>query len=72
MFSKCRLFTGFLLVIGAGVVLAATVQRSETNNGNLLMEDVPTIPTEIVDSLNSFQNVRSAGFSDWAAGGSGM
>ena len=60
------------MVIGTGVVLADTVQRSETNNGNLLMEDVPAIPAEIVDSLNRFQNVRSAGFSDWAAGGSGI
>ncbi len=72
MFSKSRYLTGFLLVIGTGVVLADTVQRSETNNGNLLMEDVPAIPAEIVDSLNRFQNVRSAGFSDWAAGGSGI
>ena len=72
MFSKSRFLTGFLLVIGTGVVLADTVQRSETNNGNLLMEDVPAIPAETVDSLNRFQNVRSAGFSDWAAGGSGI
>jgi len=72
MFSKNRLIAGLLFGIGASAVLAETIQRSEANNGNLLMEDVPPIPAEIVESLNRFQNVRSAGFSDWTEGSSGI
>jgi len=36
-----------------------------TNNGNLVMEDIPGIPAEIVDSLNRYQNARSASFRQW-------
>ena len=72
MFNKSKLLAGVLLSLGAGVVLADTVQRSEANNGNLLMEDVPPIPAEIVESLNRFQNVRSAGFSDWTKDSTGV
>jgi Tol biopolymer transport system component len=36
------------------------------------MEDVPAIPEEIVDSLNRFQNVRSADFAVWQEDGSGL
>jgi dipeptidyl aminopeptidase/acylaminoacyl peptidase len=72
MFSKSRLIAGFVFSIGASIVLADTVQRSETNNGNLVMEDVPPIPAEIVSGLNRFQNTRSAGFSDWTEDGSGI
>ena len=32
------------------------------NNGNLILEDVPTIPQSIKDDLKRFQNVRSASF----------
>ncbi len=39
------------------------------NNGNLVMEDVPEIPADIVDSLNRYLNVRSASFREWAADG---
>ena len=72
MFSRSRIIAGFVFSVGASVVLADTVQRSETNNGNLLMEDVPPIPAEIVSGLNRFQNVRSAGFSDWTEDGTGI
>lgn len=51
---------------------AEDVSRTEANNGNLIMEDVPAIPEEIVDSLNRFQNVRSASFAAWQEDGSGL
>lgn len=63
---------GLLTLVLASSVLAADVKRSVANNGNLIMEDVPPIPQEIVDGLNRFQNVRSANFSDWTADGKGM
>ena len=32
------------------------------NNGNLILEDIPSIPQSIKDDLAKFQNVRSASF----------
>ncbi len=60
------------LLVFAGLAGAEDVSRTEANNGNLLMEDVPAIPEEIVDSLNRFQNVRSADFAAWQENGSGL
>ena len=47
----------------------AEVERRVANNGNLVMEDVPDIPADIVSGLNRFQNVRSASFLDFSADG---
>jgi dipeptidyl aminopeptidase/acylaminoacyl peptidase len=58
-----------LLAVGA---YAAGVTRTEANNGNLVMEDVPPIPAEIVDELNRYQNVRGANFAGWQQDGSGV
>src|SRR5690606_8616544 len=56
--------------IALSLVLAgfagAEPERTEANDGNLLMEDVPAIPASIVEDLNRYQNVRSARFLDWA------
>ncbi len=60
------------IVLLAGPAGAEDIARTEANNGNLLMEDVPAIPEEIVDSLNRFQNVRSADFAAWQENGSGL
>jgi dipeptidyl aminopeptidase/acylaminoacyl peptidase len=65
-------------VIGAAILVATvasaavSVHRSEANNGNLIMEDIPAIPESIVNDLNRFQNVRSASFRDWAENGQGI
>ncbi|MDH3337780.1 MAG: S9 family peptidase [Gammaproteobacteria bacterium] len=68
--------TTILVVLSAfsagGIAGAQEVSRTVVNNGNLLMEDVPAISEEIVDSLNRFQNVRSAGFAAWQKDGSGL
>ena len=32
------------------------------NNGNLILEDIPTIPQTIKDDLKRYQNVRSGSF----------
>lgn len=61
----------FLAVLIAPQAVA-DVERVTANNGNLVMEDVPAIPARIVDSLNRFQNVRSANFRDWAEDGKGL
>ena len=61
-----------VLLLVAGTVCAQTVSRSEANNGQLIMEDVPAIPQEVVDSLNRFQNLRSARFMAWQEDSSGL
>jgi dipeptidyl aminopeptidase/acylaminoacyl peptidase len=50
----------------------ADIERRLANNGNLVMEDVPDIPADIVDDLNRYQNVRSASFQAFAADGKGV
>jgi dipeptidyl aminopeptidase/acylaminoacyl peptidase len=50
----------------------AEVTTSETNNGNLVMQDIPEIPASIVSGLNRYQNVRSAGFLEWTEDGNGI
>ena len=46
------LFFAIAWMLVAGMACAQTVSRSEANNGQLIMEDVPAIPQEVVDSLN--------------------
>ncbi|MEX0708916.1 MAG: alpha/beta fold hydrolase [Woeseia sp.] len=56
----------------AALILGSTalaVEQRVVNNGNLVMEDIPAIPERIVDDLNRYQNVRSAGFLDWSEDG---
>ena len=54
-----------------GLLFAEPVVRT-TNNGNLVMEDIPEIPAEIVADLNRYQNTRSASFRDWTEDGNGI
>ena len=61
-----------LLLLCASVAFAADVSRSTANNGNLIMEDVPAIPADIVAGLNRYQNVRSASFRGWVNDGPGI
>ena len=63
------MFMALLLVSGA---LQADVLRSEANNGQLQMEDIPPIPEWIVADLNRYQNVRSAAFRGWDESGEGV
>jgi len=58
----------FLFVLPA----VADAERRAANNGNLVMEDVPEIPVDIVDSLNRYQNVRSASFQTWSGDGKSL
>ena len=63
---------GGLALLAMGSAVAADVVRSEANNGNLVMEDVPPIPQSVVEDLNRYQNVRSAGFVAWDEAGEGV
>ncbi len=55
-----------LMVLFSSASLADVVTRT-ANNGNLVMEDVPEIPQQIVEELNRYQNVRSAPFRGFTA-----
>lgn len=61
-----------LVLLAISSLAIADVIRTETNNGNLVMEDVPEIPRSVVADLNRYQNVRSAGFLDWSLDGKGI
>ena len=63
---------GVAVLAAVSALAADSVQRSEANNGMLIMEDIPPIPEEIVNDLNRFQNVRSASFRDWTENGRGV
>lgn len=65
---------GLLLTLGTVFSVTLQVNAEETqvrtaNNGNLVMEDVPEIPQQIVDDLNRYQNVRSAPFREFSQSG---
>jgi dipeptidyl aminopeptidase/acylaminoacyl peptidase len=59
----------FLMV---GTSSPAEVSVNALNNGNLVMEDIPAVPGQIVADLNRYQNVRSASFLDWTSDASGI
>jgi len=61
-----------LVLIAFNALAQADVVRTETNNGNLVMEDIPAIPPSVVSDLNRYQNVRSASFQDWTADSEGI
>jgi dipeptidyl aminopeptidase/acylaminoacyl peptidase len=50
----------------------AEVERRTANNGNLVLEDVPEIPREVVQDLFRYQNMRAAGFRAWTKDGKGI
>ncbi len=64
--------TGLLGLLFVAASVFADVEVRTANNGNLVMEDVPEIPADIVDALNRYQNVRSAGFRGFTADGESM
>jgi dipeptidyl aminopeptidase/acylaminoacyl peptidase len=51
-------------------LLFAQVQRRE--KGNLVIEDIPEIPTKIVERMQQYQNTRSANIRDWDPAKGGM
>jgi len=72
MHPLTRLLLGCLCVAVSAAAAADPVIRTTANDGNLVMEDVPLIPAEIIQALNRYQNVRSASFRDWTEDGSGV
>ena len=51
---------------------AQAVEQRSLNNGNLILEDIPPIPDDIVSDLNRYQNARSASFQGWSQDGNSL
>ena len=62
-----RVVTAALLLF-----LALPALSQVTPGDNLETSGIPDIPQQLVDRSSQYQNVRSAGFSDWDAAGEGM
>ncbi|MCO4822420.1 MAG: S9 family peptidase [Flavobacteriaceae bacterium] len=58
---RCTLFS-FLISAPLSISTFAEVNITTANNGQLVMEDIPAIPSQLVEDLNRYQNVRSAPF----------
>jgi dipeptidyl aminopeptidase/acylaminoacyl peptidase len=59
-----------LVLILSSIQASAGVVRKEI--GNLVVEDIPEIPEEMVERMLQYQNIRSAYIYDWDPGGKGM
>lgn len=56
----------FSLALVCGLWLLAPGARAQvTPADNLIVEGIPPIPEELVNKLNPYQNIRTAGFADW-------
>ena len=47
-------------------------KATKTTAGNLIMENVPSIPIEIKEKSRRYSNIRSASFRSWSQDGKGM
>src|SRR5690606_19186566 len=61
--------TGLLMTLMTPAVLA---QQGRTEIGNLVMENIPTIPAELKERMNQYQQVRGAAPSAWSPSGDAM
>jgi dipeptidyl aminopeptidase/acylaminoacyl peptidase len=59
-------------VIGLSIFVLSAAAQVRREVGNLVLEDVPEVPQEIIDRLQQYQNTRSAIFADWLPGDGGM
>ena len=59
-----------ILVLCLSIPSMAQVERREV--GNLVLEDIPDIPSEVVERMLQYTNARSAGFTGWQPEGKGL
>ncbi|NJK87953.1 MAG: hypothetical protein HC923_00180 [Myxococcales bacterium] len=48
---------------------AADGEPRRANDGNLVLEDIPVLPDDIVQDLERYQNIRGAEFLSWSSSG---
>lgn len=61
--------TAVSLAVMALAAAPALAQPERLTEGNLVMENIPDVPAEVRERLQQYNNVRSAGFSDFAPDG---
>ena len=69
-----RIAIAFAVVLLAAGDLRAqqSPERRTALDGYVVLEDAPEVPDRVVDALNRYQSVRSAGLVDWTADGRGI
>ena len=68
LFAAFRLPLRFALLgalLQVSSVAFGEVETRTLNDGNLILEDIPEIPQEVLLNLSRYQNVRSAAFRSW-------
>jgi Tol biopolymer transport system component len=68
-FQNTLKFTSLFLLLISTLLATAQIRREV---GNLVLEDVPEVPQELIDRIQQYQNTRSASFADWLPGDGGM
>jgi dipeptidyl aminopeptidase/acylaminoacyl peptidase len=66
-----RLFAA-AFVATLAVPATAEIPTRTANDGQVVLEAVPEIPADIVESLRRYQNTRGAAFEDWDETGHGL
>ncbi len=61
-----NLLTGIVFLLLVSVASATEIERRTANDGQLVMEGIPPIPTALAQSLSRYQNMRSARVSAWS------
>jgi dipeptidyl aminopeptidase/acylaminoacyl peptidase len=58
------------IILFSFTVFAQQVERRE--QGNLVIENIPSIPQSLIEKMYQYQSTRSAGYVDWLTNGDGM
>lgn len=62
---KRKLSLAYTLAVAVILAAPAFAQVERREVGNLVLEDIPDIPQQVVERMLQYQNVRSAGFTGW-------
>jgi protease II len=54
------------------VIVLCFAETNRYHRGNLIIENIPDIPSTVTKELRAYQNTRSASFCDWLPGDKGM
>lgn len=64
-----KLLAASIIALTAAAPALAQDGPQRITEGNLVMENIPDIPSSVVERLQQYSNIRSAGFSDFAPDG---
>ena len=62
---------GFCLLTGL-TLAQTTTPDSRKEIGNLVVDNIPALPTDLLERVEQYQNVRAATFADWDRDGKGL